>query len=85
MSKTISLDQDSAAFVESQIAEGHFRTAVDVVRAGLKRLAEDEKKLMRLRTALKEGEKGRATPMNFKDFLARKNQEFKPKAKAKGR
>lgn len=86
MSKTVSLDQDSAAFVESQVAEGRYRTADDVVRAGLRRLAEDEKKLAALRAALKQGEKGRATPFDFDKFLVRKNKEYKEKkAKVKAR
>jgi len=43
-------------FVADKIAEGRFYSVSEVVRAGLRKLEEDELKLQALREALQEGE-----------------------------
>lgn len=42
-------------FVESRIAEGRFKNASEVIRAGLRLLEEEENKLIALKTAIREG------------------------------
>jgi len=43
-------------FVAQEIKRGRFQSASEVVRAGLRKLEEDEAKLQALRTKLEEGE-----------------------------
>lgn len=42
-------------FVENRIAEGRYKNASEVIRAGLRLLEEEESKVIALRTAIKEG------------------------------
>ena len=70
---SFALGDHFASFVETQIAEGRYSSASDVVRAGLRLLEERETKLSALRAALIEGEvSGAATPFDFDAFVARK-------------
>jgi antitoxin ParD1/3/4 len=54
---SISLGGRFEAFIKKQIKSGRFGTASEVVRAGLRRLEEDEAKLAALRGALAAGER----------------------------
>ena len=70
---SFTLGDHFAAFVESQVAEGRYASASDVVRAGLRLLEEQEVKLAALRAALIEGEtSGPAAPFDFDGFIAHK-------------
>ena len=80
-STSFSLGEHFSSFIESQVAEGRYETASDVVRASLRLLEEREVQLAELRAALAEGEKGRATPFDFDKFLARKNSRSKKKSR----
>jgi antitoxin ParD1/3/4 len=75
MSKTASviLEEQSAAFVQRQVAQGRYQSESEVVQAGLKLLEEREAKLEPLRQALIEGEEsGIAEDFDFEEFIARK-------------
>jgi antitoxin ParD1/3/4 len=62
-------------FIESQVAQGRYDSAADVVRAALLLLEEQEIKLAALRAALIEGEtSGQSTPFDFDTFIARKRE-----------
>ena len=75
---SVSLSDHFLAFVESQVAEGRYGSASDVVRAGLRLLEERETQLAALRSALMEGENsGAADPFDFDAFVARKRAEFR--------
>lgn len=53
---SISLGRHFEAFIRGQVAGGRFATASEVVRAGLRRLEEEETKMAAVRAALEEGE-----------------------------
>lgn len=57
-------------FIETQVSEGRYGSASDVIRASLRLLEQQEAQLAELRAALAEGEKGRATPFDFDKFLS---------------
>lgn len=53
---SVTLGEHFDAFVASKIAEGRFQSVSEAVRAGLRKLEEDETKLEALRAKLKAGE-----------------------------
>jgi antitoxin ParD1/3/4 len=70
---SVSLGVHFAEFIETQVAQGRYASASDVVRAGLRLLEEREAMLEALRAALIEGEEsGASTPFDFEAFIARK-------------
>jgi antitoxin ParD1/3/4 len=54
---SITLGRHFDSFIKKQVKSGRFATASEVVRAGLRRLEEDEAKLAALRGALADGER----------------------------
>ena len=83
MSRTVtaSLGPHYEEFIQNCIRQGRYNNASEVIRAGLRRLEEDESRLAALRAALEEGE---ASP-NVEDFDPdRFLQELKAKHKANG-
>ncbi len=57
-------------FVENRIAEGRFKNASEVIRAGLRLLEEDENRINALKTAIKEGlDSGISKEFNAKKHL----------------
>jgi antitoxin ParD1/3/4 len=76
---SFSLGEHFSNFVETQVAQGRYSSASDVVRAGLRLLEEQEAKLAALRAALIEGEQsGASTPFDFEAFIARKRAAQSP-------
>jgi antitoxin ParD1/3/4 len=72
-----------AEFIESQVSQGRYGSASDVVRAGLRLLEEREMKVEALRAALIEGEQsGAPTSFDFDAFVDRKRQKTKRGEKA---
>jgi len=53
---SVTLGDHFDAFVNQKIAEGRFQSVSEAVRAGLRRLEEDEAKLQALRAKLQAGE-----------------------------
>jgi antitoxin ParD1/3/4 len=53
---SVTLGQHFDEFVSEKIIQGRFQTVSEVVRAGLRKLEEDESKLQALREKLKSGE-----------------------------
>jgi antitoxin ParD1/3/4 len=73
---SFTLGDHFASFIDTQVTEGRYGSASDVVRAGLRLLEEQETKLATLRAALLAGEEsGPSTEFDFDDFLARKRIE----------
>jgi antitoxin ParD1/3/4 len=52
---SVSLGDYFEEFVENRIAEGRYKNASEVIRAGLRLLEEEENKVIALKTALHEG------------------------------
>jgi antitoxin ParD1/3/4 len=70
---SFSIGDHFMGFVDSQVKEGRYSNASDVMRAALRLLEEREAKLTALRAALIEGEEsGPSTPFDFEAFIARK-------------
>ncbi|MDG5497315.1 type II toxin-antitoxin system ParD family antitoxin [Niveispirillum sp. BGYR6] len=73
------LGEHFSSFIEKQVASGRYSNASDVVRAGLRRLEEEETKLELLRAALVAGEaSGTADGFDIETFIARKRAEHPP-------
>lgn len=75
-STSVSLCAHLARFIKSQIAEGRYGSASEVIRAGLRLLEEREAKLTALRAALAEGEaSGSPVELDFEAFLAARRRD----------
>jgi antitoxin ParD1/3/4 len=67
---SISLGDHFEDFVEERIAEGRFKNASEVIRAGLRLLEEEEQKFNTLKKAIQEGiDSGIAVNFDPKAFL----------------
>lgn len=70
---SISLDSHFAEFLSQQVDAGRYRSASEVVRAGLRLLEEREVQLAALRAALVSGEaSGEAEAFDFDAFITSK-------------
>ena len=73
---SFSIGEHFSSFIATQVSQGRYSSASDVVRAALRLLEEQETKLDALRAALTEGEQsGPSTPFDFEAFIARKRGE----------
>lgn len=67
---SISLDDHLADFLAQEVASGRFRSASEVVRAGLRLLEDQETQMAALRASLIAGEQsGAAEDFDFDAFL----------------
>lgn len=70
---SISLDQHFIDFLAREVASGRYRSASEVVRAGLRLLEDHETRFAALRRALVAGEEsGAAEEFDFDAFIAAK-------------
>ena len=70
---SFSLGEHFTAFIETEVTNGRYASAREVVRAGLRLLEEREAQLAHLRSALREGEEsGPSEPFDFDGFIADK-------------
>jgi antitoxin ParD1/3/4 len=69
------LGEHFSNFIETQVLQGRYGSASEVVRASLRLLEEEEVKLAALRSALIAGEKsGPSKPFDFDAFITRKRK-----------
>lgn len=66
---SFSVGEHFSGFIETQVGEGRYSSASDVVRAGLRLLEEQETRLAALRAALVEGEQGGGSDRSVQDIL----------------
>jgi antitoxin ParD1/3/4 len=70
---SISLDEHFSGFLSQEVASGRYRSASEVVRAGLRLLEDQETRMAALRASLIAGENsGEAEPFDFDAFIASK-------------
>lgn len=73
LNTSISLDDHFASFLAREVETGRYRTASEVVRAGLRLLEDQETQMAALRGALVAGEEsGPVETFDFDAFLAAK-------------
>jgi antitoxin ParD1/3/4 len=78
---SFSIGDHFSEFVATQVEQGRYSSASDVVRAALRLLEEQEAKLTALRATLVEGEQsGPSAPFDFEAFVARKRDAHSPSA-----
>ena len=78
---TVALGPHFDEFVKACVLGGRYANTSEVIRAGLRRLEEDEKKIAALRAAIEEGEaSGYIEEFDFESFL----EELKAKRKNNG-
>ena len=78
---SVSLGDYFEEFVESRIAEGRFKNASEVIRAGLRLLEEEENRVIALRSAIQGGiSSGIATDFNPQKHL----EQLKARKKRNG-
>lgn len=75
MNTSISLDDHFAGFLAQEVATGRYRSASEVVRAGLRLLEDQEVRMAALRASLVAGEdSGEAEEFDFDAFVAAKKR-----------
>lgn len=73
LNTSISLDDHFVSFLSREVEAGRYRSASEVVRAGLRLLEDQETQMAALRAALVAGEEsGQAEPFDFDAFIAAK-------------
>ena len=74
---TVTLGPHYEEFIQANIAGGRYNNVSEVIRAGLRRLEEDETRLAAIRAALIEGEEsGVVEDFNPEIFLQKLNAEY---------
>lgn len=70
---SVALGDDLAAYARSKVASGEFGSTSEVVRDALRRAAERDARIERLRQLVREGEEsGPARPFDWDAFMERK-------------
>ena len=73
---SVSLGDHFTSFITSQVRDGRYGSASDVVRAGLRLLEEHEAKVRTLQDALIEGEQsGQPRAFDFDEFVTRMRKQ----------
>ncbi len=72
---SISLDEHFTGFLAREVSTGRYRSASEVVRAGLRLLEDQETQMAALRAALVAGEEsGAPEPFDFDAFITSKRR-----------
>lgn len=78
---SIALGDSLEKFASAQVASGAYGSVSEVIRAGVRMLAEREAKIEALRQALIEGENsGSAGPWDLQEFLRKRRAKYNDQA-----
>ena len=73
---SMTLGEHFDGFIASQINEGRFASASEVVRAALRMFEDNEKKIAALRKLLEEGEKSGTAEYSFESLMNEIDEEL---------
>ena len=73
---SISLGNHFDEFVTRQITTGRYGSASEVIRAGLRKLEDEEKKLETLRALIKEGKASGTTDYSYESLMQELDDEL---------
>lgn len=80
---TVTLGPHYEEFIQANIAGGRYNNVSEVIRAGLRRLEEDEARLAAIRAALAEGEEsGIADDFDPASFVQKLNAAYEAEVQA---
>ena len=72
----MTLGEHFDGFIAQQISEGRFVSASEVVRAGLRMLEDNERKIATLRYLLEEGEQSSTAEYSYESFMRELDDEL---------
>lgn len=73
---SISLGNHFEQFIARQVAEGRYGSASEVIRAGLRKLEDDDQKLETLRALIKEGIASGTAEYSYKGMMKELDDEL---------
>ena len=73
---SMTLGERFDGFIAQQISEGRFASASEVVRAGLRMLEDNERKIATLRHLLEEGEQSGVAEYSYESFMCELDDEL---------
>ncbi|PIE37836.1 MAG: type II toxin-antitoxin system ParD family antitoxin [Gammaproteobacteria bacterium] len=73
---SMTLGEHFDGFIAQQIAEGRYASASEVVRAGLRLLEDNERKIATLRRLLEEGEQSGRVEYSYESFMRELDDEL---------
>ncbi len=73
---SMTLGEHFDGFIAQQIAEGRYASASEVVRAGLRLLEDNERKIATLRRLLEEGEQSGRAEYSYESFMRELDDEL---------
>ena len=73
---SMTLGERFDGFIAQQISEGRFASASEVVRAGLRMLEDNERKIATLRHLLEEGEQSGVAEYSYESFMRELDDEL---------
>lgn len=80
---TVTLGPHYEEFIRANIEGGRYNNVSEVIRAGLRRLEEDETRLAAIRSALVEGEEsGIVEDFNPEEFLRKLNADYEAEVRS---
>lgn len=73
---SISLGNHFDDFIAKQVSEGRYGSASEVIRAGLRKLEDEEKKLETLRALIKEGKASGVAEYSYEGLMKELDDEL---------
>ena len=73
---SMTLGEHFDGFIAQQISKGRFASASEVVRAGLRMLEDNERKIATLRHLLEEGEQSGVAEYSYESFMRELDDEL---------